>query len=117
MRQLTTALPDWSTWFEAPWYYPGTFSAHGFVGPREGAFGRNDGVTAWGQVQGGLFKYYVGAFDLDEHRACRTRPMQQFPGTAHRLQYPKPTAGCVLSNSRPAANRIQSGNGERAHVG
>jgi hypothetical protein len=57
------------TWFEAPWYYPGTFSlsagGHGFVGPHEGAYGRNDGVTVWGQAAGGLFKYYVGAFELD----------------------------------------------------
>ena len=52
------------TWFEAPWYYPGTFSAHGFVGPHEGPYGRNDGATIWGQAAGGLFKYYVGAFDL-----------------------------------------------------
>jgi hypothetical protein len=52
-------------WFEAPWYYPGTFSPNGFVGPQsQGPNGRNDGLTVWGQVEGGLFKYYAGAFDL-----------------------------------------------------
>ena len=58
------------TWFEAPWYYPGTFAIAqrgfpaGFMGPREGPYGRNDGLTVWGQAQGGLFKYYASAFDL-----------------------------------------------------
>jgi hypothetical protein len=52
-------------WFEAPWYYPGTYSPHGFIGPHEGpTYGRNDGATVWGQFQGGLFKYYLGAFDI-----------------------------------------------------
>jgi hypothetical protein len=52
-------------WFMAPWSYPGfylPFSAP--AGPRQGPFGRNNGVTAWGEVGGGLFKYYAGAFDL-----------------------------------------------------
>jgi hypothetical protein len=53
------------TWFEAPWYYPGTWIPGAFVGPREGPYGRNDGATIWGQVEGGLFKYYVSAFELD----------------------------------------------------
>ena len=52
-------------YFMAPWLYPGA----GFVGgyaviPREGDFGRNDGVTVWGQINGGMVKYYAGAFDL-----------------------------------------------------
>jgi hypothetical protein len=52
-------------WFAAPWYYPGFGFADGQVtAPRQGPFGRNDGVTLWGQVEGGLLKYYVGAFDL-----------------------------------------------------
>jgi hypothetical protein len=54
------------TWFEAPWYYPGIYSPHGFIGPRQGNYGRNDGVTAWGQAEGGLFKYYASAFDLTD---------------------------------------------------
>jgi hypothetical protein len=52
------------TWFEAPWYYPGMFSPNGPMGPMEGPYGRNDGMTIWGQAAGGLFKYYVSAFDL-----------------------------------------------------
>lgn len=52
------------TWFAAPWDYPGFFPDGAVVAPRQGPFGRNDGVTLWGQVGGGLFKYYVGAFDL-----------------------------------------------------
>lgn len=51
-------------WFEAPWYYPGTYSNHGFIGPHEGPYGRNDGATVWGQFEGGLFKYYLSAFDV-----------------------------------------------------
>jgi hypothetical protein len=67
-------------WFMAPWYYPGgfynavttptggtTFAGNSFfgapVGPRQGPDGRNDGTTVWGQFGGGLFKYYVGAYD------------------------------------------------------
>ena len=51
--------------FEAPWYYPGIFSPNGYVGPQsQGPNGRNDGMTVWGQAEGGLFKYYAGAFDL-----------------------------------------------------
>lgn len=52
-------------WFAAPWYYPGFGFADGQVtAPRQGPFGRNDGVTLWGQVEGGLLKYYAGAYDL-----------------------------------------------------
>jgi hypothetical protein len=45
-------------WFMAAWNYPGLF------GPRQGPSGRNDGVTVWGQAEGGKYKYYLGAFDL-----------------------------------------------------
>jgi hypothetical protein len=52
-------------WFAAPWYYPGFGFADGQVtAPRQGPFGRNDGVTVWGQVGGGTFKYYAGVYDL-----------------------------------------------------
>jgi hypothetical protein len=59
------------TWFMSPWKYPGLFPtasvmAGGPVGPKEGANGRNDGVTAWGQFMGGKAKYYLSAFDLNE---------------------------------------------------
>ena len=52
-------------WFMAPWNYPGFYPGLGApAGPRQGAFGRNDGATVWGDFGGGVFKYYLGAFDL-----------------------------------------------------
>ena len=55
-------------WFASPWNYPGfflnTFMPGPPIGPRQGPFGRNDGITIWGQAAGGLFKYYASAFDL-----------------------------------------------------
>jgi len=51
-------------WFAAPWFYPGQHFAGPPVGPRQGPQGRNDGVTIWGQAAGGLFKYYAGAYNL-----------------------------------------------------
>jgi len=52
-------------WFAAPWHYPGFGFADGQVtAPRQGPFGRNDGVTVWGQVDGGFLKYYAGVYDL-----------------------------------------------------
>lgn len=57
-------------WFMAPWNYPGFYPAPVLggapVGPRQGPSGRNDGVTAWGQFGGGVFKYYAGVFDLHD---------------------------------------------------
>jgi hypothetical protein len=52
-------------WFMAPWSYPGAYRAFaGPAGPRQGPFGRNDGITAWGSVDDGRVKYYAGAYDL-----------------------------------------------------
>jgi hypothetical protein len=52
-------------YFMSPWLYPGFGFADGQVGaPAEGPYGRNDGVTVWGQIEGGLFKYMAGVFDL-----------------------------------------------------
>ena len=67
-------------WFMAPWNYPGFYPGLGApAGPRQGAFGRNDGATVWGDFGGGTFKYYLGAFDLRQrerepalHRAAST---------------------------------------------
>jgi hypothetical protein len=54
-------------WFAAPWFYPGLHVPGGApVGPRQGPSGRNDGLTFWGQFGGGLFKYYVGAYELHD---------------------------------------------------
>lgn len=55
------------TWFAAPWMYPGSIGGGPpNYGPRQGPFGRNDGFTVWGQAAEGLFKYYVGAYDLHD---------------------------------------------------
>ncbi len=51
--------------FMIPWNYPGFFAAgKGIVGaPKEGPAGRNNGAVIWGDVQGGKFSYFAGAFD------------------------------------------------------
>jgi hypothetical protein len=55
------------TWFASPWYYTGQFVPfEAPVGPRQGPNGRNDGLTFWGEFAGGLFKYYLSAFNLHE---------------------------------------------------
>jgi hypothetical protein len=52
-------------WFMSPWNYPGGYIPGGVpVGPRAGAFGRSDGVTVWGQNEGGVLKYFAGVYDL-----------------------------------------------------
>ena len=52
-------------WFMSPWNYPGFYDPSSApVGPRQGPFGRNDGATVWGQLGGGIFKYYAGVFDM-----------------------------------------------------
>jgi hypothetical protein len=35
------------------------------IGIKSGANGRDDGATVWGQLAGGAFKYYLGAYNLD----------------------------------------------------
>jgi hypothetical protein len=52
--------------FMIPWNYPGFLSvgsALQVAAPKEGPAGRNTGAVVWGQVNGGQFKYLVGAFD------------------------------------------------------
>lgn len=52
--------------FMSPWNYPGAYpGAVGFVGPRTGPTGRDNGAVVWGQFVGGKAKYYLGAFNLD----------------------------------------------------
>jgi hypothetical protein len=49
--------------FMIPWNYPG-FIAGGAVGaPHEGPLGRNNGAVLWGDIKGGKFSYFAGAFD------------------------------------------------------
>jgi hypothetical protein len=55
-------------YFMAPWIYPLFLGPQGnpyaVVGPKEGPYGRSNGATIWGQVNGGTFKYFLGAYDL-----------------------------------------------------
>ena len=46
-------------YFQNAWTYPGGVHAYPSV-----YAGRNDGLAIWGQVNGGQFKYQVGAFDM-----------------------------------------------------
>jgi len=49
--------------FMIPWNYPGFFSGQ-FVGAtHEGPSGRNNGAVIWGDIAGGKFSYFAGAFD------------------------------------------------------
>jgi hypothetical protein len=57
-------------WFMSPWDYPGVYSVPGagfaYVGPRgTEEIGREVGAVAWGDIEKGTLKYYVGIMDLD----------------------------------------------------
>jgi hypothetical protein len=47
--------------FMIPWNYPGFFA--GVAAPLEGPSGRNNGAVIWGDIAGGKFSYFAGAFD------------------------------------------------------
>jgi hypothetical protein len=53
--------------FMIPWNYPGFFANANpsvFAGaPAEGPSGRNSGAVVWGDIAGGKFSYFAGAFD------------------------------------------------------
>lgn len=53
-------------WFMSPWVYTGAAFPTPFVGPHTGPFGRDDGVTAWGEFVEGKAKYYLSAFNLND---------------------------------------------------
>jgi hypothetical protein len=54
-------------WSMAPWLFPGQFTpTMRPVGARQGKFGRSDGATLWGDLWGGLLKYYVGIYNLGD---------------------------------------------------
>jgi hypothetical protein len=64
-----------TVWAISPWTLPGHYGSFAAIGPanvrptagpRAGDFGRGDGATLWGQVGGGRFKYYLGAYGLDQ---------------------------------------------------
>ena len=57
-------------WFMNFWLIRGAFPRSGAMTPapygiKSGPYGREQGVTAWGQVMEGKFKYYAGAWELD----------------------------------------------------
>jgi len=49
--------------FMIPWNYPGFISGSPVGAPKEGPFGRNNGLVAWGDISGGKLTYLAGAFD------------------------------------------------------
>jgi hypothetical protein len=53
--------------FMIPWNYPGFFAgppgSPGASAPKEGPYGRNNGAVVWGDINGGQFSYFAGAFD------------------------------------------------------
>ena len=66
-------------WFINYWMMRGVFPRIAGVVPppygiKSGPFGRDQGVTAWGQVGGGEFKYFAGAYELD-NQSVDAHPM------------------------------------------
>jgi hypothetical protein len=52
--------------FMIPWNYPGFYLAGAApIGPMEGANGRNNGATLWGNAIDDKLKYYVGVYGID----------------------------------------------------
>jgi hypothetical protein len=52
--------------FMIPWNYPGFMAAGNqlvITAPKEGPYGRNNGAVVWGDINGGQFSYFAGAFD------------------------------------------------------
>ncbi|HEX2874403.1 MAG TPA: hypothetical protein VHP33_24280 [Polyangiaceae bacterium] len=61
------------SWFMAPWNYSGVLD--GYYGPRgTEEVGRETGVTAWGDINKGKFKYYVALLDLDSNFGVLSKP-------------------------------------------
>jgi hypothetical protein len=57
-------------WFINYWMMRGVFPRNGALAPapygvKSGPFGRDQGITVWGQAAGGKFKYYAGTYGLD----------------------------------------------------
>jgi TRAP-type mannitol/chloroaromatic compound transport system permease large subunit len=75
----------------SPWTYPGFFSvgdALVVAAPAEGPSGRNVGTSIWGDIGKGTFKYYAGAFNLNN--------VQDRPLLSVRLAYAVIVVGAVL---------------------
>jgi hypothetical protein len=61
-------------WFMAPWNYSGVQFTGGYFGPRgTEEIGRETGVTVWGDIGKGKFKYYLGLLDLDGNFGVGTK--------------------------------------------
>ncbi|HMJ52347.1 MAG TPA: hypothetical protein VK540_09730 [Polyangiaceae bacterium] len=52
--------------FMSAWNYPGFYVAGAPLGPKTGPTGRDNGAVVWGDAMKGKFKYYAGAFGLDQ---------------------------------------------------
>jgi hypothetical protein len=57
-------------WFIDSWMMRGVFPRSGATVPvpygiKSGPYGREQGLTVWGQAGGGRLKYYAGAYELD----------------------------------------------------
>ncbi len=66
-------------WFINYWMIRGSFprvaaNVPAPYGIKSQPFGREQGITAWGQVLGGKFKYYAGAYSLD-NQSMNAHPM------------------------------------------
>jgi hypothetical protein len=68
--------------FMPSWIFPGVYPA-GFVGPKTGPTGRDNGATIWGVFAGGRVKYHVGAFDLAPADADAAERGAMFVGRLH----------------------------------
>ena len=77
------------------------------IGPKQGAFGRNDGATVWGQFGGGLLKYYVGAFDLTQKDALGNSQSPLFTSRVN-LSLHQPGAGLLSLAAPTTAARTSS---------
>jgi hypothetical protein len=60
--------------FMSPWNYPGFYVGGAPLGPKDGANGRDQGVTFWGNAIDDKLKYYVGAYGLDQGGPSSTQP-------------------------------------------
>ena len=74
--------------FMSPWNYPGFYFAGAApIGPMEGANGRNQGATVWGNVADDKFKYFVGVYGIDQGGPNSTAAVGANPFYSGRLSY------------------------------
>ncbi len=74
--------------FMSPWDYPGFYFAGAApIGPMEGANGRNQGATVWGNVAEDKLKYFVGVYGIDQGGPNSTASANANPFYSARLSY------------------------------